>query len=125
MGLNDLKNDIYIHVRNSKDITDNDIKRIYALTNDGARLFYSKDINQNDFLKESMYISTEEELNHLTIINKLIMKVKDNSIYRNYFNITYSVDSKTNKIINIRLVFNNGNEKVFYRSSSSGFIGCM
>ena len=112
IGLNDLKNDIYIHVRNSKDITDNDIKRIYALTNDGARLFYSKDINQNDFLKESMYISTEEELNHLTIINKLIMKIKDNSIYRNYFNITYSVDSKTNKIINIRLVFNNGNEKV-------------
>lgn len=44
-GLNDLKDDIYNAIINSENITENDIKRIFVLTNDGARMFYSKNVS--------------------------------------------------------------------------------
>lgn len=52
-GLEDLKKDIYSYIRNSDKITDSDMKRIYVLTNDGARLFYSDLIFQDNFLSKS------------------------------------------------------------------------
>ena len=58
-GLNDLKRDIYLRIKNSEKITDNDMKRIYVLTNDGARLFYSKETSQEDFLGNDVYITTQ------------------------------------------------------------------
>ncbi len=51
-GLEDLKRDIYLRIKTSESITDTDMKRIYVLTNDGARLFYSNVISQEEFLGE-------------------------------------------------------------------------
>ncbi len=105
-GLDDLKNDIYLRIKTSEKITDSDMKRIYVLTNDGARLFYSNVISQERFLSENVYITTEEELNQLLIVNKMINEIKNKLSNSHYFNITYSKDLKTNQILNVRMVFN-------------------
>ncbi len=111
-GLKDLKRDIYLHIKNSKSITLSDMKRIYVLTNDGARLFYSKEISQENFLEENVYITTEEELNQLLIISKMINEVKNKLASSDYFDITYSKDLKTNQILNIRMVFKTHNDEI-------------
>ncbi len=64
-GLKDLKNDIYDCIKNNPNIAEEDLKRIYVLTNDGARLFYSDTVSREFFLKENTYISTSDELKHL------------------------------------------------------------
>ena len=106
-GLNYLKKDIYNKIIDTNDITANDIKRIYVLTNDGARLFYSTNITFEKFLSQNEYITTNEGLEQLREINDIIKK-----IHSNYFDVTYSKDSKTNKIINIRMVFKTNNTKI-------------
>lgn len=111
-GLNDLKNDIYERLKNNDKITDKDLCRIYVLTNDGARLFYSNEVTKEKFLSENTYIATENELEQLLTINKNINSLKEKSIYGKYFNVTYSKDLKTDTIINVRLVFNTKNNKI-------------
>ncbi len=111
-GLDDLKKDIYTRIKNNEKITESDMKRIYVLTNDGARLFYSITISQEDFLGENMYISTYEELTQLLIIEKMLKKIKNDSLISDCFDITYSKDSQTNQILNIRLVFNTYDNKI-------------
>lgn len=106
-GLNDLKDDIYNAIINSENITENDIKRIFVLTNDGARMFYSKNVSFDEFLTENVYISTKEELKQLLTVDSIVKKINNN-----YFNISYSKDLKTGTIINIRLVFNTNNSKI-------------
>ena len=105
-GLEDLKHDIYLRIKTSESITDSDMKRIYVLTNDGARLFYSNVISQENFLGENVYITTEEELNQLLIVDQMIKEIKNKLENNDYFNITYSNDLKTNQILNVRMVFN-------------------
>lgn len=105
-GLEDLKRDIYLHIKTSTSITDSDMKRIYVLTNDGARLFYSNVISQEEFLGENVYITTEEELNQLLIVDQMIKEIKNKLDNNDYFDITYSKDLKTNQILNVRMVFN-------------------
>lgn len=104
--LYDLKNDIYLRIKNSENITESDMRRIYVLTNDGARLFYSSEISQKGFLDESIYITTEDELNQLLIIDKMIKEFKNKLNKSDFFDITYSKDLKTSQIINVRMVFN-------------------
>ena len=111
-GLNDLKHDIYMRIKTSENITDSDMKRIYVLTNDGARLFYSKDTSKEGFLSEDVYISTQEELNQLLIIDKTIKELKSKLGNNDYFNVTYSKDFKTEQILNVRMVFNTNNDKI-------------
>ncbi len=111
-GLNDLKNDIYNYIKNNDNITDSDMKRIYVLTNDGARLFYSTSISEENFLSKSIYITTEQELKQLLIIDNIIKKIKNDSSISNYFDITYSKDLKTKQILNIRMVFNTDDYKI-------------
>ena len=72
IGLNDLKKEIYNEIINSDNITEQDIKRIYALTNDGARLFFSKGISYEEFLSQNSYITTKEELEQLQSLNNII-----------------------------------------------------
>lgn len=105
-GLEDLKHDIYLRIKTSESITDSDMKRIYVVTNDGARLFYSNVILQEEFLGENVYITTDDELNQLLIVDQMIKKIKNKLENNDYFNITYSKDLKTNQILNIRMVFN-------------------
>lgn len=105
-GLEDLKRDIYYRIKNSENITDSDIRRIYVLTNDGARLFYSSIITKDEFLNDSVYLTTEKELNQLLILDRMIREIKNRFGNNSYFDITYSKDLKTNQILNIRMVFN-------------------
>ena len=100
IGLNDLKKEIYNEIINSDNITEQDIKRIYALTNDGARLFFSKGISYEEFLSQNSYITTKEELEQLQSLNNIIKEFNNS-----WFDITYSYNSRNNDIINIRLVF--------------------
>lgn len=111
-GLNDLKENIYECIKNSDGITVTDLKRIYVLTNDGARLFYSEIISKEEFLKKNIYISTKEELNQLLNVNDMIIRFSTNSKYSDCFDITYSKDLKNNNVINIRMVFNTDNDNI-------------
>ena len=111
-GLEDLKRDIYFKIKTSKNITESDMKRIYVLTNDGARLFYSNEISQEEFLSKNIYITTNEELNELLIIEKMIVNIKNKLKNINYFNISYSKDLKTEQILNIRMVFNTHDDNI-------------
>lgn len=111
-GLEDLKRDIYLRIKTSKSITDSDMKRMYVLTNDGARLFYSNVISPEEFLGENVYITTEEELNQLLIVDQMIKEIKNKLDGNDYFNITYSKDLKTNQILNVRMVFNTHNDGI-------------
>ncbi len=111
-GLNDFKNDIYEYIRNNDNITDSDLKRIYVLTNDGARLFYSTSTTSKKFLGENIYLSTKEEFNQLLLADKFVKEIKSNSIISKYFDITYSKDLKEKKILNVRMVFNTNDDKI-------------
>lgn len=106
-GLKDLKNDIYDSIKNNPNIAEEDLKRIYVLTNDGARLFYSNDVSKEFFLKENIYISTPDELKHLSEVNEIIKQKQPN-----YFKISYSKDLDNDAILNIRLIFERENSKI-------------
>lgn len=110
-GLNDLKNDIYYRIKNNSNISENDLKRIFVLTNDGARLFYSVSVFPENFLCENIYISTQEELNQLLKIDEMIIEIK-NRLNNDYFNVTYSKDLKTGQVLNIRMVFNTNDDRI-------------
>ena len=111
-GLEDLKHDIYYRIKTSKNITESDMKRIYVLTNDGARLFYSNVTSQEGFLNDNIYITTKEELNELLIIDKMIINIKNKLKNSGYFDISYSKDLKTKQILNVRMVFNTHDDNV-------------
>lgn len=106
-GLNDLKNDIYGAIVSSDNIAENDIRRIYVLTNDGARLFFSNNISFEEFLSENVYITTSDELEQLSKMDSIIKELTSDC-----FNVTYSKDLKTGTIINIRMVFNTNNSNI-------------
>lgn len=106
-GLNDLKNDIYGAIVSSDNIAENDIRRIYVLTNDGARLFFSNNISFEEFLSENIYITTSDELEQLSKMDSIIKELNSDC-----FNVTYSKDLKTGTIINIRMVFNTNNSNI-------------
>ena len=106
-GLKDLKNDIYDSIKNNPNIAEEDLKRIYVLTNDGARLFYSNDVSKEFFLKENIYISTPDELKHLSEVNEIIKQKQPN-----YFKISYSKDLDNDAILNIRLIFEREDSKI-------------
>lgn len=106
-GLNDLKQDIYKSIIECDDISENDIKRIYVLTNDGARLFYSNGISYEEFLSQNVYISTNDELKQLKEVDEILKRIQNG-----FFDLTYSKDFKTNAIINIRMILNTEDEKV-------------
>lgn len=106
-GLKDLKNDIYDSIKNNPNIAEEDLKRIYVLTNDGARLFYSNDVSKEFLLKENIYISTPDELKHLSEVNEIIKQKQPN-----YFKISYSKDLDNDAILNIRLIFEREDSKI-------------
>lgn len=76
-GLNDLKQDIYKSIIECDDISENDIKRIYVLTNDGARLFYSNGISYKEFLSQNVYISTNDELKQLKEVDEILKRIQN------------------------------------------------
>lgn len=111
-GLNDFKSNIYEFLKNNKNITEDDIKRIYVLTNDGARLFYSKFISSEKFLNENSYITTKDELKELLKVNNLVKKIKEKTNLGKIFDLNYSRDLKTQDILNIRMLFDIEDNKI-------------
>ena len=76
-GLNDLILDIVPVLKNKYNITDNELSRMYALLNDGARLF--KTTEKGRLFNEREYLSSDEVLNSLNNFNSEII---------NYFSLT-------------------------------------
>ncbi len=101
-GLNELFNDIIFVLQNKYNITNKQLLKMYAITNDGARLFMSDENSKNLFTIDK-YISSEEDFIKLEQLNKRILSLLNSTLLEKYCKITYSKDSKTNLIINIRI----------------------
>lgn len=102
-GLNELSNDIIYELKNKFDITEKQLLKMYALTNDGARIFMTSN-NSEQLFNISEYISSKEDFINLEELNTKIITLLSSSILGDYCKVTYSKDYKTNTIINIRLM---------------------
>lgn len=102
-GLIDLKKDLIDTLILNYKISTNDLHRIFVLTNDGARMFYSEG---NDILLRDVYLTSNNALEELKYFDEKIVKYLNQSSLMELCNITYSRDLKNNKILNIRIVFN-------------------
>ena len=71
-GLSDLLNDIVNDLKNKYNVTDKQLLRMYALTNDGARLFMTGNESKQLF-NVSEYISSKEDLIQLEELNKKLL----------------------------------------------------
>ena len=103
-GLNDLKNDVYYKLVNIYKVNAGELKRTYALTNDGARLFYTLKGNMFD---NSVYISTDKELNELKQFNENIINYADKFHLNSLCDMTYSEDSVNKRLLNVRFILLN------------------
>lgn len=110
-GLNDLLKDIIYDLKDKYEVTDKQLLKMYALTNDGARIFMTTD-NSNSLFNTNEYISKKEDFLKLNEINEKILRIVNASELNKYCKITYSKDSKTNTIINIRIILETNNKKI-------------
>ena len=107
-GLSDLLKDILYDLKSKYGVTEKQLQKMYALTNDGARIFMTSNGSKQLF-NINEYISSKEELIKLDELNKKIITLLDSAILKGHCKITYSVDSNTNAILNIRLIILNNN----------------
>lgn len=112
LGLDDLRNDIYFTLKNKYSLSNSELRRIYVLLNDGARLFFSLKEDVNAILRNSVYISTQAQLDELKRLDFSIAKYISSEELSDICDLTYSKDLKTNKIINLRLVFENASSEI-------------
>lgn len=105
-GLNDLLSDIIYDLKNKYGVTEKQLLKMYALTNDGARIFMTSDGSEKLF-NISEYISSKEDIIKLEELNKKIIALLNSSILNEHCKVTYSIDSKTYAIINIRVMILN------------------
>lgn len=110
-GLNELLSDIIYDLKNKYGVTEKQLLKMYALTNDGARIFMTSN-NSNQLFNVSEYISSEEDFIKLDELNKEILSLLSSSKLGECCKVDYSVDSKTNTIINIRLIALTNNVQV-------------
>lgn len=99
-GIRELIDEIIPVLKNRYEVNDKHLKRMYALTNDGARLFLS----DKNIFDNNLYISSEEEFLRLKNLNSELLYILKEEQLDSYCQITYSKDLQTNKIINIRLM---------------------
>ena len=102
-GLNDLLSDIIYDLKNKYGVTQKQLLKMYALTNDGARIFMTSDGSEKLF-NVSEYISSKEDFIKVDELNKKIISLLNTSLLNEHCKVTYSIDSKTNTIINIRII---------------------
>lgn len=110
-GLNDLLADIIDNLKNKYGITQKELLRMYALTNDGARIFMTSNDCQKLF-NVCEYISSKSDLMELEELDVKISDLLENTELKKYCRKTYSRDSKTDAIINIRLSVLSNNSKI-------------
>ena len=110
-GLNELLSDILNDLKYKYGVTEKQLLKIYALTNDEARIFMSGN-NGEHLLNISEYISSREDFVKLEEINSKTINLLNSSSLGNYCKVTYSKDSVTNNIINIRVIILNNNVEI-------------
>lgn len=110
-GLNDLLNDIIYDLKSKYGITEKHLSKMYVLTNDGARIFMTSDSSEQLF-NICEYISSKEDFTKLEELNKKIIALLNSSKLNKHCKVTYSIDSQTNSIINIRLMILSNNIKI-------------
>lgn len=109
-GLLQLKRDIIIKLQQDFGITYKQFRGMYALTNDGARLFSTKKSDYEIF-DNSQYTTSPTKLHSLKMLdNKLIEELKSKGLL-DYCKITYSRDLRTDTILNIRIAPQDNQEK--------------
>lgn len=101
---------IYVLINEYK-IKESELSKIYAIINDGARMFVTES-DGNELLNVIKCISSEYDLNCLNVLNSKIKTLLSFSLYSKYFEISYSKDSKTDNIINIRLILLKEKEEI-------------
>ena len=102
-GINSLESQIIPVLKSKYNINKEQLKNMFALINDGARICTYDSENDTLFGKID-YISTIENIKSLNEFNRKINDfVKINKLDQ-YMKIDYSYDSKTNDIINIRMI---------------------
>lgn len=110
-GLNELVSDIIYDLKNKYSVTKKQLLKMYVLTNDGARIFMTSN-NSEEIFNISEYISSKEDFIELDNLNTKMITLLSSSIIREHCKLTYSKDSKTNNIINIRLSILTNNEEI-------------
>ena len=91
-GLNDLRTDIYDKLINEYKLDFNDLKRMYALTNDAARLFFSTSNDDDLIFNNNVYISSDGELNQLKVFDDKVMNTLKEKSLNHLCRVTYSKD---------------------------------
>ncbi len=108
-GLGDFVEDVHQKLINKYNVKFENLKKMYALTNDGARLFYTDDNKEHSIFNHNTYITTNEELQDLKIFNEKVLNILNQQSFKKNCKITYSVDSDNMNILNTRMVFNKQN----------------
>ncbi len=110
-GLNDMVNEIVPVLKSEYDISDKELSRMYALLNDGARLFRTTKGSDKIF-NNRVYLSSIETLDSLERFNMEIISYFDKTKLSEYCNITYSYDSNDGRIVNMRFNLNSEDENI-------------
>lgn len=110
-GLNDMLKDIVPVLKEKYKISHAQLARMYALVNDGARLFWTAGKGEKLF-NEEKYLASPEARQSLTAVDCTIKEKLLNTSLANYCEISYSKDMKSGEIVNIRLNCLNDDRKI-------------
>lgn len=110
-GLNDMLKDIVPVLKEKYKIPHAQLARMYALVNDGARLFWTAGKGEKLF-NEEKYLASPEARQSLTAVDCTIKEKLLNTPLANYCKISYSKDMKSGEIVNIRLNCLNDDRKI-------------
>lgn len=110
-GLNDLISDISEKLINQYNLSMKQLSRMYALTNDGARIFMTTSDSKKLF-NVNEYISSNDDFEKLNELNTELISIIEKMQLNNCCKITYSRDSVTDMIINIRIIVLSKNQNV-------------
>ncbi|MDO5569005.1 MAG: hypothetical protein Q4G04_02690 [bacterium] len=110
-GLNDMLNDIVYDLKNKYNVTDKQLLKMFALTNDGARIFMTSN-NSKQLFNVNKYISSNDDLAKMKKLNEIIINLLNSTALDEYCKITYSLNSVTNDILNIRIKILTDNKEI-------------
>lgn len=109
-GLDELVDDIVSDLKNKYNVTNKELLKMYILTNDGARIFMTSN-DSKELFNINEYMSTKEDFTKLEELDKKLSTILCSLKLTNNYKVTYSIDSKTKTIINIRIMILNDNEE--------------